>query len=334
MTGAATGSAAPTRLPAELVERFAAAVERLWCGRRGLGLAVSGGTDSLALLLLAEAAMPGEIAVATVDHGLRAEAADECALVARICAARGIPCDVLTVSVAGGNVQDRARAARYEALLEWAMDRDIYSVATAHHIDDQVETLLMRLNRGSGVAGLAGVRDLANIGDHVPDIIRPMLGFRRAELAAVVKSAGLTPVQDPSNTDDRFDRVRMRRALADADWLDPAAIAVSAANLADAEEAVEWAVRTEWTDQVVVTDGEVRYRGDRNKWGAMRFVPREVLIRIVERAIRRFGGGARRSEAGRLVDRLTAGEGGNLGGVLATLDGKEWVFRPEPPRRA
>lgn len=328
MTGTAAGSAAPADLPPELIERFKAGLEKLRPAGARIGLAVSGGSDSMAMLLLADAAIPGLFEVATVDHGLRPEAAEECALVARVCAAREIPCEVLTVSVPGGNVQDRARAARYEALLDWAEGRGIHAVATAHHIDDQAETLLMRLNRGSGVAGLAGVREVATIGGRLPDIVRPLLGFRRAELVAIVEKAGLTPVQDPSNADDRFDRVRMRRALAEAAWLDPAAISLSAANLADAEEAVEWAAGNEWAGHVTVTEGEVCYRALREG-----FIPPEVQLRIVERAIARLGGEARRSEGRRLVERLLLGEGGNLAGVLVTAEGQEWVFRPEPPRR-
>src|SRR6187397_3242110 len=111
--------------PAELVARFAEALARLWPDGGRLGLAVSGGPDSLAMLLLAEAAIPGQFEVATVDHGLRAESAQECASVAELCARRGIECSILAVTVPGGNLQAKARAARYAALADWSSERGL-----------------------------------------------------------------------------------------------------------------------------------------------------------------------------------------------------------------
>ncbi|MEC7398775.1 MAG: tRNA lysidine(34) synthetase TilS, partial [Pseudomonadota bacterium] len=118
---------------------------------------MSGGPDSLALLLLAQAAFPGMVEAATVDHGLRSESADEARFVAGLCRDRGIPHEILTCAVEAGNMQDRARSARYAALDQWAKEHAIAAIATAHHADDQAETLLMRLNRGSGLSGLSGI---------------------------------------------------------------------------------------------------------------------------------------------------------------------------------
>jgi tRNA(Ile)-lysidine synthase len=143
------------------VTRFAADLAALWpeVDRTGpIGLAVSGGPDSLALMLLAQAALPGRIAVCSIDHGLRPEAAGEVALVERLAATRGIPFTAITLTPQPGNLQAQARAGRYAALAGWAQALGLGAVATAHHADDQAETLLMRLNRGSGLAGLAGVR--------------------------------------------------------------------------------------------------------------------------------------------------------------------------------
>ena len=325
MTATAPRSPAGSEPPPELSERFAQALVRLWPEGGQLGLAVSGGPDSLAMLLLAEAAIPRRFEVATVDHGLRAESAAECAAVRELCAAKRIPCAVLRVLVQGGNVQAEARGARYAALGQWAADRGLSAVATAHHADDQAETVLMRLNRGSGVAGLAGIRERGTVpGTDLP-LLRPLLGFRRAELAEVVAAAGLVAAQDPSNADERFDRVRLRNALAGSDWLGVTALASSAANLADADEALEWAARREWDEHVDEAAGALRYRPH---------APRGVALRVVERAIAALGGEPRGADLARLLGRLEAGEGGNVARVLVTVEAGEWVFRREPPRRA
>lgn len=331
MTGTAPASPAtdPGDPGAALTRRFGRELARLWPegarpGGGRLGLAVSGGPDSLALLLLCEAALPGRFEVASVDHGLRAESAAECAMVRELCAARDIPCAILPVRVGRGNVQSRARAARYAALAEWAARAGLSAIATAHHADDQAETLLMRLNRGSGAAGLAGVRGRGAIAGGTVPLVRPLLPFRRAELAGLVRAAGLAAADDPSNRDDRFDRVRIRRALADADWLDIAGLSVSAAHLADADEALDWAAHREWNERVVLTATEIRYRP---------LAPRAIMLRVLERAIAHFGGTPRGQSLARLAAKLERGESGNLAGVLARADGDGWRLTPEPPRR-
>ena len=194
------------------VNRFVDAIERLvpCFGQRAdrLGLAVSGGPDSLALLLLACTAFPKRIAVASVDHGTREAAAAECAFVARLCDEREVPHDTLTVAhMKPGNLQSSARAARYALLDDWRLRRNLDWIGTGHHADDQFETLLMRLARGSGIDGLSGVREVRGT------VLRPLLGFRKTELEAIVAAHGIDPVRDPSNEDAAFDRVRIRAAL-------------------------------------------------------------------------------------------------------------------------
>jgi tRNA(Ile)-lysidine synthase len=306
-------------------ERFSADLARLWPEGGVLGLAVSGGPDSLALLLLAHAAIPGRFAVATVNHGLRAEAAAECAMVERVCARRGIACTRLEVTPGAGNVQAEARQARYAALRDWAERAGLSAVATAHHADDQAETLLMRLNRASGLAGLAGVRARGVVpGSRLP-LLRPLLGWRRAELAAIVAANKLEPAQDPSNADEAYDRVRMRKALATADWLDVEAVGASAEHLADADACIEWLVEREWDDNVSVADGGIRYEPA---------APRAVALRIVARIVAGFDGAPRGGAIARLVAELDRGCGGNVAGVAATSHEGAWVFRPVAPRRS
>lgn len=321
--------------------RFAADLEALWPQEERdhpLGLAVSGGPDSLALLLLAHAAMPGRIAVASVDHGLRAEAAGEVALVERIASRHGIPFTALEVTLAPGNVQAQARTARYAALARWANEAGLGAIATAHHADDQAETLLMRLNRGSGLAGLAGVRARTTIEGSDVTLLRPLLGWRKAELAGIVASAGIIAAIDPSNANSDFDRVRLRARMADADWLDPVQIAASAAHIAEGWQALEWYAELDWHEMVM---------RDHAAPGGLGFtycanVPRVIGIETILSIIRQLGGHATRAEAARAWERLWAGDNASLGGVLAVagvervekvgVPMRVWRFRPEPAR--
>ena len=275
------------------------------------------------MLALAHAAIPDAFEVATVDHGLRPESAAEAAMVAQHCAELGVPHEVLAVDVAPGNLQDRARAARYAALAQWLDRRDLSALATAHHADDQAETLIMRLNRGSGLAGLAGVRGRGRVPGTSYPLLRPLLAWRRAQLADVVRSKGWEAAQDPSNRDPKYDRVRIRTALADADWLDPNTIARSATNLADAVEALDWATEREWCERVEEGAGELRYRPE---------APRSIRLEILKRAIVRLGGEARGSAIASLLDTLEAGGGGTLGGAHAINRRGVWIIRSEPPR--
>jgi tRNA(Ile)-lysidine synthase len=326
----------------EQTTRFAADLAALWPDdeRTGpLGLAVSGGPDSLALMLLAHAALPGRIAVASIDHGLRPEAAGEVALVERLARERGIPFTAITLTPQPGNLQAQARAGRYAALAGWAESAGLGAVATAHHADDQAETLLMRLNRGSGLAGLSGVRAATRIKGSEVSLLRPLLFWRKAELEAVVVVAGITAVQDPSNANPEFERAALRARLAEAaDWLDPAQLATSAANIAEGWQALQWYAECDWDEMVV---------RDETAPGGLGFVycanvPRVIAIETISRIITELGGHVTRAEAARAWDRLWQGENASLGGVLA-VPGVErvekvgvlmrvWRFRPEPAR--
>ncbi|GGZ93991.1 tRNA lysidine(34) synthetase TilS [Novosphingobium arvoryzae] len=310
----------------QLSERFAADLRALWPDGGRLGLAVSGGPDSLALLVLAAAALPGRVSAATVDHGLRAESAAEAAHVAAICGDLDVPHETLAVAVEPGNVQSAARAARYAALEQWAVRHELAALATAHHADDQAETLLLRLNRASGVAGLAGVRARGTVpGTRLP-LLRPLLGWRRAELADIVAAAGLDPVDDPSNRDDRFDRARLRKALAQADWLDVPALAQSAAHLADADAALEWAAAREWAEQVERGAMGITYRPQ---------APRAVALRVLARIVTELDGEAPRGSAvARLFDTLLARQPASIGGLVARALPGGWSFARAPKRRA
>lgn len=314
----------------DLVERFRRDLEAQAGAVPALAVAVSGGPDSLALLLLAHAALPGRVQAATVDHRLRPESAAEADEVARLCGTLGIPHRILAVRVerAGEGVQAAARGARYAALARWMEAEGIELLATAHHADDQAETLLMRLNRGSGVAGLAGVRAAGPVpgsGGRLR-LCRPLLGWRRSELLEIVEAAGIQAAQDPGNVDEAFDRARLRRQLGEAPWLDPAALARSAALLAEAEAALDWAAEPLFAARSERGEGIVILRPHG--------LPPELLRRLVLRCLRLVAAGAnpRGEPLAALIARLRAGESATLCGVKAK-GGETWRFEPAPPRR-
>lgn len=297
-------------------------------------VAVSGGADSLALLLLAHAALGNRCVAATVDHGLRAAAADEAAYVARLCAERRIAHAVLAAPLparAGGtaNVSARARALRYRLLEAHADAIGAAAIATAHHADDQVETIAMRLNRGAGLAGLAGVRARSG------RVVRPLLAWRRAELAAIVADCGVTAVADPSNSDDRYDRARLRKALTGADWIDAARWERSAAALADADQALEWAVVALAGGRCTFADGVATLVASG--------LPDELLRRLVLRCLAHVDPAIvpRGPDVTRLIARLCRGGTATLGGAAAraveTMDAPgqpSWIFVAAPPHRS
>jgi tRNA(Ile)-lysidine synthase len=226
--------------PAELQALFAAVA-----GQPAIALAVSGGADSLALMLLTQRwasslADPPVLHVYSVDHGLRPEAAGEVANVLAAAQALGLPARGLVWAGAkpASGVQEAARIARYR-LMGAAMAEDGASVLlTAHHRHDQAETVLMRMAHGSGIEGLRGMSAVAEI-EGVP-VHRPLLGVDPAALRAVVDAAGLVPAEDPSNKDPHYERVRWRQVLPQLAslGLDSAALSVFAERMAEADAAI------------------------------------------------------------------------------------------------
>lgn len=309
-------------------EAFATGVARLSGPGFGpdapLALAVSGGADSLALMALAADAFGPRAQVLSVDHGLRAAAAGECAMVAGLAAGLGLPHQTLTLSLApGGDMQARARAARYAAMADWCRAHGIARLLTAHHADDQAETLLMRLARGSGLAGLSGVRATARIEGLT--VLRPLLGHRRTELAAITAARGWAAADDPANRDPRFDRTAARKALARERWLRPERLAASAAHLAEAEAALAWAA-----DRAFATRSD--WRGP-ELWLDPEGLPAELRRRLLAGGLDAFGHRADGPGLARLLARLEAGATGTLGPVQAQATGGRWRLRPARPRR-
>ena len=305
--------------------RFAADLDLLVAPDTRIGVAVSGGPDSLALLLLTAAARPGRVEAATVDHGLRREARQEAAFVASVCRQLGIAHHVLHAKVApGASLQAQARAARYRMLGAWGIECDLGAVASGHHADDQAETLLMRLARGAGLSGLAATRRRRTLEPGVM-LVRPVLGWRRAELAAIVEAAGLTPVDDPTNRDPRHDRTRFRGLLADADWADPERLASSADWLAEADEAIEWAVAGLVATRLTQDDAGIAIDPSA--------LPRELQRRLLLAAFDRLNAPRPRGpDLDRALHALTVGKAATLSG-LKLVGGNQWRLSRESKRR-
>ncbi len=313
----------PPNLP-DLPELILAALGRPVSAADRIAVAVSGGPDSLALLHLAQAGFAGRVTAITVDHDLRSDSAAEAAGVAAQCAGRGIAHVTLRRDDAAisRNVQAQARAARYALLGDWCAAHGHGLLLTAHHADDQAETLLMRLNRASGSDGLAGIRAARCLASGVW-LVRPLLGRRKAELVAIAAAAGWQAVEDPSNQDPRHDRSRMRAALAGS-GLDVPALAQAAAHLADDAAALEWAADLAWQGRV-----QPQNAGD----GAallldVRGLPAALVQRLLARAVAELGtSAARGNDVARLAARLSGGKAGTLAGVVAR-PGPVWRLGP------
>lgn len=282
-----------------------------------LGVAVSGGGDSMALLHLAAAwarTQGTRIAAATVDHGLRPASAAEAAQVAQVCAGLGVPHDTLRWQGwdGTGNLQAAARDARRALLDDWRARRGLDAVLLAHTADDQAETVLMRLARGSGVDGLSGM--VAADGA----FLRPLLPLRRAALRDWLRARGIAWIEDPSNDDPRFDRVRARQML---DLLAPLGLTVdrltdTAAHMARARAALRQAAAD-------LAARAVRAEGGDLILPAPLLEPGELEGRILSAAIRWIGATPYRPRH----DALTAAAAALRQGQARTLSGV--AMRPE-----
>lgn len=246
-----------------------------------LGVAVSGGSDSLALLHLAVEA-GHDVRAVTVDHGLRPEAAAEAAAVGRLCETLGVPHAVLrwTGWDGRGNRQDMARRARYGLMADWAAGAAVTRIALGHTLDDQAETFLMRLGRRAGLDGLSAMaaerRALGVVW------LRPLLAVRRAALRDWLLQRGISWADDPGNTDLRQERVRARallQALAPM-GLDAAALAEVAGHLRAARVALEAQMHAAMARLVTAQAGDLMLSRD----GLAAELP-EIRRRILSQAL-------------------------------------------------
>ncbi|MFV0299658.1 MAG: tRNA lysidine(34) synthetase TilS [Paracoccus sp. (in: a-proteobacteria)] len=302
-------------------------LDRLAGDLPALGIALSGGGDSTALMHLAKDWARGRrLMAATVDHGLRASSADEAQAAHRAARALDIPHATLLWrrDTETGNLMANARDARLRLISGWAQRNQLPAVLLGHTRDDQAETLLMRMARGAGVDGLAGMsewRDAFGI-----RWLRPMLGVGRADLRDWLRQQDIGWIDDPSNENEGFDRVRMRRAMA-VTGLRPEPLALAAENIAMAREALQFftaeAARDACTDRgsLVLPRGPVRRS------------PPEIHRRLIIAATRWITGAdypPRRATVSHALAGIAAGSRVTLDGALLEPAGDRLRIIREP----
>ena len=311
----------------------------------GIVLAVSGGPDSTALLLLAaqwraRRKHGPDILAVTVDHGLRKEAAAEARDAARLARKLGVRHRTVTWSGAkpAGGLQEKARRARYRLLSEAAVKAGASHILTAHTLDDQAETVLMRLLRGSGPAGLAAMARETRLGDLI--LLRPFLDIPKARLLATLRKARVAFADDPSNRDPRFTRVRMRDLMPSLakEGLDARRLTLLARRLRRAEAALEEAVdrAAELADGAWAPGGHVTI--EMRHFSAL---PSEVALRFLGRAVTIAGneGPVELAKleallAGMMTKRPAAAQfRRTLAGAMITLDSRALTVERAPARR-
>jgi tRNA(Ile)-lysidine synthase len=316
---------------------------------RGLILAVSGGADSTALLVLAARwaktlrRAPKLIAV-TIDHGLRPEAAREASAVKRLARRVGVAHRIVRWrgSKPSSGLQEAARNARYRLLGEAAAKAGFAHILTAHTLDDQAETVLFRLARGSGVAGLSAMAPISPLpagGERIAFLLRPLLYIPKARLIATLRSAGIAFAEDPSNRDPRFTRSRLRALMPHLaqEGLSAHGLSRFAARMRRADSTIEIAVRAArealspepWPEA-----GPVRFETAR-----FANLPAEVAMRLLGRAIAHTGneGPVELAKLEALYETMrqaTARLRRTLAGALVTLASNWIVVERAPARRS
>ncbi|SIQ38377.1 tRNA(Ile)-lysidine synthase [Paracoccus thiocyanatus] len=309
--------------------RVHAALDRLAGDQPVLGIALSGGGDSTALMHLAHGWGRARLLAATVDHGLRPGSADEARQAGLAAAALDIPHETLCwTRQGGGNLMAAARSARLRLLGDWARRHGLSAVLLGHTLDDQAETLLMRLGRGAGVDGLSAMAPArAALG---VTWLRPLLEVGRAELRQWLAARDLRWSDDPSNDNADFQRVRLRQALSTLD-LPMQQLAQSAANLAMARDALcEFAI-------LLAQGAQCRAGSLALPLDAFRTAPPEIRRRLLVAGLRFVGGGDYPPRRQPVMHALAVLQGGGrltLDGVIAeTRADRLWLIR-EPAAAA
>jgi tRNA(Ile)-lysidine synthase len=318
-----------------------------------LVLAVSGGPDSTALLYLVAQWRrtlkkgPALLAV-TIDHGLRPESAREARAVQRLARMLGVPHRIRRWKGVKPqtSLQEAARAVRYRLLAQAARSIGADCVVTAHTLDDQAETVLFRMARGSGVTGLCGMRKVVPlpcsercgaVTEQQIWVVRPLLELRKARLIATLARANIPYAEDASNRDVRFARARWRELMPSLarEGLDAEKIALLARRLMRADAALEASVDRAVAELDVQSAPNAPMVLDAARFLAL---PAEIGIRLLGRAIaqRGYEGALRLGQVEALHAAIASAEVSlrrTLAGALITLHGSKLVIDRAPPRR-
>jgi len=253
-----------------------------------IAVAVSGGADSLCLLLLS--AKDFNVTALTVDHRLRSDSAKEAEWVAGVCRKNNIPHETLVWEgeKPDANIQANARDARYGLMQEWCKANKVATIVTAHHMDDQAETVMLRLARGSGVYGLAGMAPVRPLQDGV-SLVRPLLKIPKEHLVNSLRAMNAEWVEDPSNRSEAYDRVKIRNMLSNppVEGLNAARLAGTAERLRRSREALEY-YEKQWLDQAVSFHHE---RYCYINVSCLSLAPEEVVLRGIASVCRFVGRG-------------------------------------------
>ncbi len=315
-----------------------------------LVLAVSGGPDSTALMWLAARWRRGlkrkpELIAVTIDHRLRAESKGEAAAVKRQARALGIGHRTLPWRGAkpATALQKTARAVRYRLLAEAAERAGAAAVLTAHTLDDQAETVLIRLSRGSGLTGLAAMQRMTVVpGQHAVVLVRPLLDLPKARLVATLKAAKVAFADDPSNRDPRFTRARLRGLMPKLaqEGLDARRLALLARRLKRADRAIDAAVARAEAELSRPDPAPGAAAFDAAGYAAL---PAEIALRLIGRALAKAGDEGP-VELGKLEELTAALEAAqntgaarfrrSLAGAIVTLGGGQIAVERAPPRRS
>lgn len=297
-----------------------------------IAIAVSGGADSVCLALLANEKY--QVTALTVDHGLRDESASEAVAVNKQLSGLGIKHHVLTWEMLEkpvSNVQALAREARYNLMLNWCVESGVQFLLTAHHSDDQAETLLLRLARGSGVYGLAAMEPKRRLSENVT-LVRPLLNVTKLQLMATLRERGINWIEDPSNQSQAFERIKARKLLADPplEGLTPQRLSATASRLGRTRDALRF-YEEQWLQEAV----DFHLAGyARLRMTSMTVAPLEIILRGLTSVLRFAGGGhygPRFEKLERLYNALTADafSGCTLGGAQFTVgkNNDTWITR-------
>lgn len=278
------------------ISEFSALLDGTGC-RPPYAVGVSGGGDSMGLLVLlvqSGLADSGRVTALTVDHGLRSDSRREAETVADWCQALGVPHEILTWDgpKPAANIQAQARDARYRLMGAWCRERRVPTLLIAHTLEDQAETVLLRLARGSGVDGLSAMAPVAALPDDTNSdsvvLVRPLLTVSRARLRQTLREAGQAWIDDPSNEDAQFARVRVR-ALSKSlenEGIDADRLSRTAAHMARVREALDHYAAALLDDAAAIHPSGFAFLNRE----ALTAAPRETALRALSVLLRQIGG--------------------------------------------